>query len=431
MKPLFDAEPPISAYNPKPLFEEEKSTMLAQSSSRLVRKINNGDVEFLADDFSIVCETNGNPKKSVVEKLAALFESNESTEKPERKALFYPDSNPSKKTVKQQVNSLFGYGEDQPPITYVCAALEAAAQGKPAPTIVTKPLRPVLTDDALPVVQTFYRNHHLLSGKSESFVLMVQETDRKINLDTAVAVVQFGSDIQNAIGKFLEKSSGYGTQLTTIGLAESTEKIIAAMSTLAVDRFMGKKKTGFFSSGEYTVNDFINAFQKADTELVELIDDAEKQARKIIQMMDQCNAMVGEHATLVDRLDATIIAGKIVMERCRAKVFKENNDQFLIDQFDNRLLQLATYENLCIVSFEQIKLLQRQMINVASTTQNVATVMYPLWKTAVTTLLTRWQSTGNMKRDTTIPSLMNDTEFVSITKQTETIINALNQKDKP
>lgn len=418
----------------KPLFEPESSNVrpeavIATANSRVVRRsIGPGEVEFLAGDFSLVCTDPNGKTNSMVKKLSALYKSNSDTDHEKKhNALFHPDKKPA--TVVSKVTSLFGFGDQGG--SPICAPLEATTRANKSNAIHFVDTAPIRNDPPkvdLPTIQSFYRNHKLNAGRDESFVLLVQEIDTKVNLDSAITIVRYGSSIQESIGTFLERASGYGSQLTAIGLNESAANIMALMSSMSVEHFMKKKKTGFFSSGEYTINDYINIFSDVDSKLNQLISSAVSQATSIIQMIESSERMVDEHATLVAKLDAHVVAGKIVMERNSAKAFRDHNEEFLMDQFEQRLVNLATYENLCVVSFEQIKLVQRQMISMASMIQNVATVMYPLWKTSVSTLMTRWQGGGNMTKETTIPSLMSDNDFVSITKQTEMIINTLNNK---
>lgn len=429
MKPLFEPEPPIHVLSVSKVEEIMNRTRnITESSVRsITRRVGPDDVVFLDSDFSLVCETSGKASKSVVSKLTALFESNDQPVVSEREhnAIFYPEA---QKTTVQKAKSLFGFG-DRGEVAPKFSALENVAKQSSAITFVdTSPLKPEKHKDALPVIQSFYRNHKLNDGKSESFVLMVQEIDNKINLDSAITIIKYGAGIQDAIGKFLTDASGYGSQLTTIGLAQSSEQIVELMGSLAIDKFSGKKKTGFFSSSEYTVNDFIEKFKEVESKLDVLLPEVVNQSISIVSMMSKCESMVDEHARLVDELDAHIIAGKIVIERNKAKVFKDHNEQFLNDQFEKRLVDMMTYENLCVVSFEQVKLVQRQLLDMATHIQSVATVMYPLWRTSMSTLFSRWQSSGNMKKETSIASLTSDAEFISMTKQTETIIHTINQK---
>lgn len=432
MKPLFEPEPPIHVSRVSKAVEIMNRTKnVDESSTRTIkRRVGSADVVFLDSDFSLVCETNGKASKSVVSKLTALFESNEQSVVSEREhnSLFYPEA---KKSVIQQAKSLFGFGDqgDQGEATPKFSALEDIAKKSSAITFIdTSPLKPEKHKDTLPVIQSFYRNHKLNEGKSEAFVLLVQTIDSKINLDSAITIIKYGAGIQDAIGKFLTDASGYGSQLTTIGLAQRSEQIVELMGSLAIDKFSGKKKTGFFSSTDYTINDFIEKFKEVESKLDVLLPEVVNQSINIVSMMGKCESMVDEHARLVDELDAHIIAGKIVIERNKAKVFKDHNEQFLNDQFEKRLVDMMTYENLCVVSFEQVKLVQRQLLDMATHIQVVATVMYPLWRTSMSTLFSQWQSSGKMKKETSISSLTSDAEFMSMAKQTETIIHTINQK---
>ena len=422
MKPLFEDEPPMFA---RTVVGEDlnrvKKRTLAEASVRstLVRRVGPSDIEFLSDDFSLVCSTDGTKNNSVLSKLSNLFNSNDppitNVEK-EHQALFYGE-----KKKPSKITSIFGNSE---PLKSKFPALEAAAADARDADFFKKTTES-LTDN---VLQSMYKDHPLIKGRPDSFALMVQKIDTKIHLDSAITIIHFGEPIQVQIGKFLEKSSGYGTQLTSIGLSDSIDQMIQIMGELAVNKFTGKKKTGFFSSSEYTVADFMKAYDDAVVKLNSLIDGLVKQSATIINMMSSCEGMVDQHDKLVDELDAYIIAGKILLERNANKAFKDSNEMFLDEQFQARILSLSTYENLCIVSFEQVKMLQRNLINMAINAQNIATVTYPLWKTSVSTLLSRWQNSGNMKKDATIPSLMNDSEFVAITSQTEKIITDLNTK---
>ena len=428
MKPLFDPEPPMTMLHGRSV-EMQKKPNIATSSRTVVRSVGGGDVVFLESDFSLVCHSNGKSRNSVVSKLTSLFESNdEIANEKERsdRALFYPEK---KKTSVEKVKSLFGVGDCGVVDEQKFPALETAAKRSGAITFVdTSPLRTDKPKSDLPVIQSFYRNHKLNAGKPESFVLLVQEIDNKINLDSAITIIKFGAGIQESIGKFLANASGYSGQLTTIGLSQSAEQLIELMTSLTVEKFTGKKKTGFFSSSEYTVNDFITRYNEVDAKLNTLLPEIVQQSVSIISMMDKCEGMVDEHARLVDELDAHIIAGKIVIERTKAKVFKDHNEEFLNDQFEKRVVELMTYESLCVVSFEQVKLLQKQLLSMASLIQNAASVMYPLWRTSMSTLFARWQSSGNMKKETTISSLMSDPEFMAMVGQTENIIKTINQK---
>lgn len=285
-----------------------------------------------------------------------------------------------------------------------------------------------VTQDTTNIVSSFYKNHPLLAQKTESFMLMVQEIDEHIQLDSAVRILKFATDIQTRIGKFLEDSSAFGSTMVSIGLMEVVAQITDKMKSLDLSNFRGTKKTGIFSRESFTVNDFVVALNKVEKELNALMHELASRSDKVLNLMVKCESLIDVHEQLVDELDANVIAGKITLERNRRKMFKEHNEEFLIDKFDQRILELAKYEHMCVLSFEQVKLIQNNLMSMATNAQSMVTVTYPLWKTSFSTLISKWQSGGTITMSTPIDSLYSDPEFQNANKTTETIITTLNQK---
>jgi uncharacterized protein YaaN involved in tellurite resistance len=206
------------------------------------------------------------------------------------------------------------------------------------------------------------------------------------------------------------------------------KQITEKMKSLDLSNFSGTKKTGFFSRGEYTVMDFFITLNAVEKEVTTLINELSVHSSHIINMMSISDAHINIHKQLVDELEAHIIAGKVTLERNSRKLFKEHNEDFLVDKFNQRIMELTQYEHMCLLSFEQVKLSQNNLMSMATNAQSMATITFPLWKASFNTLFSKIQSSGNVSMSTPINSLHSDPDFQNVNKTTTTIISTLNHK---
>lgn len=276
------------------------------------------------------------------------------------------------------------------------------------------------------VLAEHYRQHPLLKDKSRDFCLRVQEIDRSYDLNSSLVVVQFGNKVQKEIGDFLNEISECSNMINKVGLMGSIEKAITLMAALEPQQFTGKKKTGFFSSREYTVEDYINAFEVGKNQIDETISSINEQANSIFAIMDSTDKMTARQQEIMDELDSHLIAAKFILQRASNRMFKEQNEKFLEHQFMNRIDSLATFENVCLINFEQIKIILHNMIERAMSAQNIVHMTFPLWRSGVASLISKWQSKG-VKMSTPISEIMTDPEFEDLSKQTNSIIQSLNK----
>jgi hypothetical protein len=185
-----------------------------------------------------------------------------------------------------------------------------------------------------------------------------------------------------------------------LGLSNTIQEIVAILKGLSAENYKGKHRQKLFwfisKNVEWKIKDYVDAYQTAIETVDRLIQDLQSKAKELHSMMAECDGMFSSNDKLISELDAHIQAGKVILAKNKKKVFKESNEKFLESQFEERLLSLATYENLCLVSFEQVKLTQQNLIHMATQAQNVITVTYPLWKSAFGSLMQKWQSQGKL-----------------------------------
>ena len=277
---------------------------------------------------------------------------------------------------------------------------------------------------------TTYKSYPFLSDRDESFIRRVATIDTSTSLSTAIGIVSYASSIQENIGKLLEQASTVGNRMIGLGLSGTISEIVEILKGLSADNYKGKHKKKLFwiisRNVEWQVKDYVDAYEHAIKMVDNLIYDLQSKAKELNSMMTECDGMFTNTDKLISELDAHIQAGKIILEKNKKKVFKESNEKFLESQFEERLLSLATYENLTLVSFEQVKLTQRNLIHMATQAQNVITVTYPLWKSAFGSLMQKWQSQGKLTLGLPVSEVIgNDSDYVFAEQHSRTLTAAL------
>lgn len=288
----------------------------------------------------------------------------------------------------------------------------------PAPKAVT----PILENSV-------YRDNPLLKGKNEKFIEMVVQIDQVTHLDSAMNIITFGETIQSNIARLMENASAASSAMAAVGILERMDAIRQTLERLSPDKFTGVKRGGLFSRNvPYTVKDYIEEFKNADIEVSKKFNELKSNAITILDIVNNSDQFMINHEIQVEWLDAHVIAGKLIAERNSKKIFAAHNEQMLIAQFEKRLIDLATYENLCVISFEQMKLVQQNLITMASTAQSMANMIYPLWKSSFSTMISKWQSNSNVKLNSPISDLMHDDMFKEATEKNSQLVLTITQQ---
>ena len=288
----------------------------------------------------------------------------------------------------------------------------------------------MMKTETLPEDQLYYNAHPSLKGKSTNFIKKVAEIDKTTNLTSAMNVLAYGDDVQSNIGKLLETVSSEGASMVSLGLTDVTEQIVAQIRGLSIDKFTGSRKTGWFSKKQWLVRDYVDAFSETVTKVNSLIDDLNSRSVSVMSMVNSCDSLFTKTDLMVEELDAYITAGHFIIDKNRKKLFRERNDEFLEAQFEDRINAMATYETLCLISFEQVKLTQHTLMKMAVEAKNVVSITYPLWKSAFSTLISKWQNKGSLSLDSSIDEMVASelTEYRDVEKHMNIITGSLSNQ---
>lgn len=304
-------------------------------------------------------------------------------------------------------------------LTYIHGRFAQELSFEVTPTIVVNEL------------ESFYKEHELLKARDEKFQKIVAIIDKQTNLDSAVRIMKFGEVVQSDIGLLLTKISTLSSNMVQLKIVESVDSIIATIQELSMDKFLSKKSGFLFFSSSYTLEDYIKKYEESILKIEELIVGLKRIVASIDDLVRKSDALMAEQKRLVEQLEATNIAGKIIIERNSKKLFGEHNEVFLNEQFEKRLFDLTTYENVTILALEQSKLIQKNLINTAMNAMSVINSTYPLWRTSISTQITKWQtSSSGIKLSSPIKEIISDSSVKEASDKTEELLKLLISNSK-
>ena len=301
------------------------------------------------------------------------------------------------KLIYEEYESMIALRKNSPTISKIqlekmVSAMEPTKQLNMDGLLASPMIDIVRSPSFFPVDISKYKDLPELKDKSESLIKHVATIDTTTNITGAVDVVTFGRDIQSRIGRVLEKASTTGNRMVSLDITGITGNVIGMLKSLSIDNYRTYHKKRIFlfikKSVPWKVCEYIDAYNSTALNVDSIVSDLSTKTSDLMSMMVDCESLFKENDELIEELDAHIIAGKMILSRM------DKSNSFIVDQFDSRISSLSTYESLCLISFEQLKLTQRNLMQLANQAQDVVTVSYPLWKNAFSSLIQKWQSRG-------------------------------------
>ena len=242
-------------------------------------------------------------------------------------------------------------------------------------------------------------NYDLLSQEEKD---AIDEFNKKINVEDATQILQYGVKAQNKISQFSDsvlegvktKSTGEVGEL----LADLVAEIKAFDSDIANDNKTGLAK--LFNNAKKQLDRIIAKYGKIEVNIDEIEKELEKHKLQMLKDINIFDTMYEKNLEYFKELSLYIIAGERKLEELRNVVMpklqekaretgeqldaqKVNDMENTINRFEKKIYDLKTTRIISIQMAPQIRLLQNNDAELVEKIQSSLINTIPLWKNQI------------------------------------------------
>ena len=251
-----------------------------------------------------------------------------------------------------------------------------------------------------PGLSRYYEDHPKLAGRSPEFRALVADLDSKLDLKSAVQIIEFGAQEQQHVGELVSAVSGLTSKIVSLGLPAAISTVLEIIKGFDARERKSTSRWSFdmypFSSApkEVTIGDLIALYTECEPHLQAAAQAVRDGVAQVKRICADCDALLAQHKTLSRQLEACEIAGEIVLERQSKAMFTEHQTATLNDQFQRRIQDMKTFHHMMDLALEQTKIVQKSTVTQVMDAQSIIDTTIPVWRTSFTTLLAKWQAAG-------------------------------------
>ena len=239
-------------------------------------------------------------------------------------------------------------------------------------------------------------NYDLLSQEEKD---AIEEFNKKIDVEDATQILQYGAKAQNKISQFSD-SVLEGVKTKSVGeVGELLSDLVAEIKTFDSD-IANDKKTGLaklFSNAKKELDRIIARYGKIEVNIDKIEKELEKHKLQMLKDINIFDTMYEKNLEYFKELSLYIIAGERKLEELRNVVMpalqekaretgeqldaqKVNDMENTINRFEKKIYDLKTTRIISIQMAPQIRLLQNNDAELVEKIQSSLINTIPLWK---------------------------------------------------
>lgn len=242
-------------------------------------------------------------------------------------------------------------------------------------------------------------NYDLLSQEEKD---AIEEFNKKIDVEDATQILQYGAKAQNKISQFSD-SVLEGVKTKSAGeVGELLADLVAEIKTFDSD-IANDKKTGLaklFSNAKKELDRIIARYGKIEVNIDKIEKELEKHKLQMLKDINIFDTMYEKNLEYFKELSLYIIAGERKLEELRNVVMpalqekaretgeqldaqKVNDMENTINRFEKKIYDLKTTRIISIQMAPQIRLLQNNDAELVEKIQSSLINTIPLWKNQI------------------------------------------------
>lgn len=242
-------------------------------------------------------------------------------------------------------------------------------------------------------------NYDLLSQEEKD---AIEEFNKKIDVEDATQILQYGAKAQNKISQFSD-SVLEGVKTKSVGeVGELLSDLVAEIKTFDSD-IANDKKTGLaklFSNAKKELDRIIARYGKIEVNIDKIEKELEKHKLQMLKDINIFDTMYEKNLEYFKELSLYIIAGERKLEELRNVVMpalqekaretgeqldaqKVNDMENTINRFEKKIYDLKTTRIISIQMAPQIRLLQNNDAELVEKIQSSLINTIPLWKNQI------------------------------------------------
>ncbi len=253
----------------------------------------------------------------------------------------------------------------------------------------------------------------------------VEEFSRKINIEDANTVLQYGAGAQKNISDFS------GAALNTVRTKDMGEVgdmlsgLVIELKTLDFDPEEKKGLKGLFRKAGAQVDELKAQYDKAEVNVTKITKELEQHQVVLLKDVAMLDKMYELNQAYFKELSMYILAGKKRLEECRATKLKElltkaeqtgtpedamaaNDYASLCDRFEKKIHDLELTRMISIQMSPQIRMIQNNDTLMVEKIQTSIVNTIPLWKSQMVLALSMNHSQQAMKAQREVTDLTNE-----------------------
>lgn len=242
-------------------------------------------------------------------------------------------------------------------------------------------------------------NYDLLSQEEKD---AIEEFNKKIDVEDATQILQYGAKAQNKISQFSDSVLEGVKTKSTGEVGELLADLVAEIKTFDSD-IANDKKTGLaklFSNAKKELDRIIARYGKIEVNIDKIEKELEKHKLQMLKDINIFDTMYEKNLEYFKELSLYIIAGERKLEELRNVVMpalqekaretgeqldaqKVNDMENTINRFEKKIYDLKTTRIISIQMAPQIRLLQNNDAELVEKIQSSLINTIPLWKNQI------------------------------------------------
>lgn len=242
-------------------------------------------------------------------------------------------------------------------------------------------------------------NYDLLSQEEKD---AIEEFNKKIDVEDATQILQYGAKAQNKISQFSDSVLEGVKTKSTGEVGELLADLVAEIKTFDSD-IANDKKTGLaklFSNAKKELDRIIARYGKIEVNIDKIEKELEKHKLQMLKDINIFDTMYEKNLEYFKELSLYIIAGEKKLEELRNVVMpalqekaretgeqldaqKVNDMENTINRFEKKIYDLKTTRIISIQMAPQIRLLQNNDAELVEKIQSSLINTIPLWKNQI------------------------------------------------